>query len=92
MDHVALGVPMLVLAISEDLDELLQDCRLAAAAALSELRGVVVVAVDLAIMLIITILSPEHCWTKRAGEMVDMILVIESGDVGPAESSAALVT
>ena len=55
VDHVAFWVPMLVLPVAEDFDELLQDRCLAAVAALSELGRVVVVAVDAALVFIVAV-------------------------------------
>lgn len=50
---------MLILAVAIYLDKLLQDGGLTAIAALRELGGVVVVAVDLAIVLVIAVLGSE---------------------------------
>ena len=50
---------MLIRAISENLDELFEDCSLAAVATLGELRRVMVVAKDLPIMLIIAVLCAK---------------------------------
>ena len=91
MDHVALGVPVLVLTIPKDFDKLLQYGSLAAAAALGELRRVVIVTIYLTVVFVIAILRSKHCRAERAGEMVDMILVVEGRDIGPAKSSAALM-
>jgi hypothetical protein len=38
MDHVTFWMPVLILAITEDFDELLQDSGVATVATLSELR------------------------------------------------------
>lgn len=54
---------MLVLTIAEDLDELLEDGRLAAIAPLRKLGRVVVVAVDAALVLIVAVRCTEHCGT-----------------------------
>ncbi len=59
VDHVALGVPVLVLAIPEDLDKLLKDGGLASAATLGELGGVVIVAVDAAVVFVVAVLGAE---------------------------------
>jgi hypothetical protein len=50
---------MLILAVPEYLDELLENSCLAAIASLGKLCGIVVVAVDLAIVLIVAILGTE---------------------------------
>lgn len=50
---------MLILAVSEYLDKLLENGGLAATTALSVLRRIMVVAVDVAIVLVVAILSAE---------------------------------
>ena len=50
---------MLVLAVSEDFDELLKDCCLTAVASLSESGGVVIVTVHIAFVLIVAVLRAE---------------------------------
>lgn len=72
---------MLILSISEDLDKLLKNCRLTSVALLSELGGVMIMAVDLSIVLIVAVLSTEHGRTERTGKMVDVILSLERCDV-----------
>jgi hypothetical protein len=84
-------MPVLVLAISEYFDKLFEDGGLTAAATLSKLCGVVVMAINLAVVLIVAILGSKHCWAQGAGEVVDMIFPVERRDVGPAKSSAAFV-
>jgi len=74
-------MPVLVLTVSEDLDKLLQDGSLATTAALGELCRVVVVAVDLALMLVVAILGTKHSWAQRTGEVVDMILAVQGCDI-----------
>lgn len=91
VDHVALGMPVLVLAVSKDLDELLQDGRLAAVTPLGELRRVVVVAVYVTIVLVVTVLRSKNRGTERAGEMVYVVLSVEGRDVRATQRSAALV-
>ena len=54
---------MLILSISKDFDELLQDSSLASVAALCKLRRIMVMAVDLSIMLIVTVLCTKHSRT-----------------------------
>lgn len=72
---------MLILTISKYLDELFQDCRLASITSLRESCRIMVVAVNLSIVLVITILRAENCWTYRTSEMVDMVFALESCDV-----------
>lgn len=82
VDHIAFGMPVLIHAIPEDLDELLQDCRLAAIAPLRKARRVVVVAIHTAFMLVVGILSAEDCGTDGAGEVLDVILSVQPKGVG----------
>lgn len=81
MDHVTFWVPVLILAIPKYFHKLLQDCCVAPITALGELGRVMVVAVDLAIMLIIAVLRAKHCWTYRAGKVIYMVFSIKGCDV-----------
>lgn len=90
VDHVALWVPVLVLAIAEDFDELLEDGRLAAVAALCELGRVVVVAVDAALVLIVAVRGAEDGGADGAGEVLDVVFAVEGGDVGAAQGLATV--
>lgn len=76
VDHVTLRVPVLVLAITEDLDKLLKNCRLTSVALLGKLGGIVVVAVNLAIVFVVAVLGTEHGRAERAGEVVDVVLAL----------------
>lgn len=73
---------MLVLAVPENLHKLLQDRVLAAVASLCEFGGVMVVAVHVALVLVIAVLSPEDCRTDRAREVLNVVLAIKCGYVG----------
>jgi len=84
-------MPVLVLAVSEDFDELLEDRRLAAIAALGEPGGVVVVAVNLTIVLIVAVLGAKHGRAEGAGKVVNMVLPLQGGDIRPSQGAAALV-
>jgi hypothetical protein len=57
-------MPVLVLPVAKDLDKLLKNCRVASVALLGELGGIVVVAVNLGIMLVVAVLGAEDCRTK----------------------------
>ena len=85
-------MPVLVLAISKDLDKLLEDGRLAAIASLRELCRVVVVAVHIAVVLVVTVLRAKDGRTEGTSEMVHVVLPIQRRDVGAPEGSSALVT
>lgn len=84
-------MPVLVLAVAVDLDELLEDGDLTPVAALSKLGRVVVVTVNVAVVLIIAILGAEYRVTERACEMVDVVFAVESGDVGTSERPSTLI-
>ena len=81
---------MLVLTVPEDFDELLKDRSLAAVAALCKSRRVVVVAIDIAIVLIIAVFCSESSRANRAGKVVDMVLAIERGYVRSTKGSTAI--
>ena len=80
---------MLVLAIPEDLDKLLEDSGLAAITSLSEVCGVVVVAVYGILMFVVAILGTEDRRTYRACKVLDVELSIQCCDVGSAQGAAA---
>ena len=67
---------MLILAIPKDFYKLLEDSRLTPIAPLSKLGGIVVMAIDLTIMLIVAILCPKNGRANGACEVIDMVLVI----------------
>jgi hypothetical protein len=48
---------------------------------LSKSGRVVIVTVDSAIMLIVAVRCTENCWTNRAGEMLDMVFMIQGCDI-----------
>ena len=75
--HVAFGMPMLVDAIAEYLDELFKYRCLASVALLREFGGVVVVAVDVSIVLVVAILRAEDSRADTACEVLDVVFAIE---------------
>ena len=85
-------MPVLILTISEYLNELFQYCGLASITALRKLRGVVVMAIDLAIVLIIAILGAEYSWTHRARKVLNVIFPVEGGYVRASERTSASET
>jgi len=80
---------MLVLAVSVNLHKLLQDRGPAACALDSVAEGVVVVTKDLAIMFIVRVLRPKNGRADRARKVLDMVLVIQSGNVAPSQGLTA---
>lgn len=74
-------MPVLVLTVAEYFDELLQNGVLTAITALRESCRVVIVAVDIALVLVVAVLGAEYCRAHGAGEMLDMILPIQRSDV-----------
>jgi hypothetical protein len=74
-------VPVLVLSIAKYLDKLFQNGNLAAVASLGELRRVVVVAVNVAVVLVVTVLRTKYRITERARKMVNVVLAVQSSDV-----------
>lgn len=80
---------MLIYTIAVDLDELLEDGCLAAITSLRELCRVVIMAIYLAFVLVVAILSAKDSRTNRTGEVVDVVFAIEGCDVGSAEGATA---
>ena len=48
-------------------------------------------AIHLTIVLVVTILRAKYCWTDGTGKVIDVIFVIECGDVGTSKSTITLV-
>ena len=69
-------MPMLILSISKDFDELLEDGGVTAIAPLRELCRIMIMAVHFAFVFVVTILRPKDCRTDRASKMFDVVLVI----------------
>ena len=67
---------MLILSVPKYFDELLQYCGLAPITPLRELCRIVIVAIYLALMFVVAVLSAEYCRTDRAGEMFDVVFTI----------------
>ena len=72
---------MLILPISKDFHKLLENSDLATVALLCELCRVVVVAVDVAVMLVIAVLSAEYRIAEGTSKVVDMVLAVQRCDV-----------
>lgn len=83
---------MLILTIAENLDELLEDSRLTSIAPLGESCGVVVVAIDLTVVFVITVLSAEYGGTHGTGKVLNVIFSIERRNVRSSQRAAASVT
>jgi hypothetical protein len=81
VNHIALGMPMLIHAIPEDLYELLQYGCLTSVALLRELGRVVVMAVHAAFVLVVGVLGAKNGRTYRTGEVLDVVLSVQRGDV-----------
>jgi hypothetical protein len=74
-------MPVLVLTVAEYFDKLLEDGIVASVTSLGKACRVVIVAEDVPIVLIVTVLRTEHGRTERAGEMLNVIFAIQRGDV-----------
>ena len=72
---------MLVLAIAINLNELLQNSCVAAIASLGKLCRVVVVAVNIAVMLVVAILGPEHSRAQTTCKMFHMVFSVECSNI-----------
>lgn len=80
---------MLDAAIPKDLDELLEDGSMAASALLSEACGVVVVTIYGAFVLVVGVGGAEDGRANGAGEVLNVVLAVEGGDVGAAKGAMA---
>ena len=67
---------MLILAVSKDLDELLEDGSVTPIAPLRELCRVMIMAIYFAFVFVVAILGAKDCRTGRAGKVFDMILAV----------------
>lgn len=83
---------MLVDSIAEDLDELLQDGSLTSVAFLREFGRIMVVAVDVTFVLVVRILSAKDGRTDTAGEVLNVIFAVQSGNVRASKRAFARVT
>lgn len=79
---------MLIDAIPENLHKLLKNGGLAAIAFLRKLCRVVVVTVDRSFVLIIRVLCAEDGRADATGEVLDVILAVQGGDVGTSQRSS----
>lgn len=79
---------MLVLTITKDFDKLFKNSSLTAVAALSEFGRIMVVAVYVSLMFVVAVLSTKDGRTYRAGEMLDVVLAIERGNVRSAKGAS----
>jgi hypothetical protein len=89
VNHITLGMPVLILAVSIDLDKLLEDSRPAASALGGVTERVVIMTIDPAIMFIVRVLGSKDGRADRAGKMFDVVLVLQGGDVASPESFTA---
>lgn len=85
-------MPVLVLPVAEYLDKLLEYSRLASAASLGELGGIVVVAVDFALVLVVAVLSSKDSRAQRAREVLDVVFSFQRGDVRASKRTSAFMT
>jgi hypothetical protein len=68
---------MLILTIAENLHELLENSSLTTTASLGKLSRVMEVAEHMSFVFIVAVFGSKRGWANRAGEMLNMILVIE---------------
>lgn len=82
---------MLILAIAENFNKLFENRGVAAITPLSELRGIVVVTIYIALMLIVRVLSTEHSRTNGAREVLDVIFAVQSSNIRTPKSTTAIM-
>lgn len=81
---------MLVLPVAENLDKLFENGGMAAVTPLGELGRVMVVAVDVAIVLVVAVLRAKDGGAERTGEVLHVVLAVERGDVGASKGATTL--
>jgi len=81
MDHVAFWMPVLVLTVPIDLDELLEDRCLASVASLGKPSRVMVMTVYFPLVLVVAVLSSKNRGTYGAREMFDMVFPFQCSDI-----------
>lgn len=91
MYHVALGMPVLVLAVPEYLYKLLQYGCLTPVAFRSKACRVVVVAIDFGVVLVIRVLGAKDCWTDTTCKVFNVVFPVERRDVRAAQGLSAVV-
>jgi hypothetical protein len=91
MDHVALWMPMLILAISHDLHELFGYWPGTPKTQLCEFEAKVVMTVYSIFVFVVRILCTKYDSTDLAAEMVYVVLLPERGYVRAPQSFRALV-
>jgi hypothetical protein len=79
VDHVTFRMPALVAVVPVDLDELLEDRTRAAGALGREAGGIMVVAINVTLVLVIRVLRPEERVAERTRKMFDVELFILAG-------------
>ena len=89
VDHVTLGMPVLVLTVAVNLDELFEDCVVAAMATLGEAGRIVIMAINLALVLVVAVLRAEYGGTDGTGEVLDVVFVVEGGYIGASQGIVA---
>jgi len=84
-------VPVLILAIAEDFDKLLENGILTTLAVLRKFGRIVVMAVHIAFVLIVAIFGSKLCRADRARKMLNMVLPVQGGDVGTPKGTTTRV-
>jgi hypothetical protein len=82
-------MPVLILAISENLDKLFKYGGLTTITTLGELRRVMVMAKDLAVVLVVTVGGTENSWAHRTSEMLYMVLPVKCCNVRSSQGPIA---
>jgi hypothetical protein len=82
-------MPVLIDSIPEDLDKLLENRGLAAITLLRKLCGIVVMAIDATLVLVVRVLGAKYCWAYAAGEVLDVVFPIQRCDVRASQCASA---
>ena len=92
VDHVALWMPMLVLAVAKYFDKLFQYRSLTSIATLRKFSRVMVMAVNISIVLVVAVLCAKNGRANRTSKMLNMIFPVKSSDVRSSQRTIARMT
>lgn len=85
-------MPVLVLTITKDFDKLLENGRLTSIASLRKSGRIMVVAINVALVLVVAVLRSKDCWTYRACEVLNVVFSIQCGNVRATKCASTSMT
>lgn len=74
-------MPVLILTVPKDFNELLEDCCLTSVASLSKPSRVMVMTIHLPLVLVVAVLSSKNRGTYGAREVFNMVFPFQCSDI-----------